>query len=81
MYGQTSRSIDLARAAVGVAKTFNVAFMGLAGTCHQKACEELGVRFIAGQLPAHVSYLRIYFYIGSLQNGSRIWITVPKENF
>ncbi|KAL5520945.1 hypothetical protein ACEPAF_2948 [Sanghuangporus sanghuang] len=47
VYGQTSRSIELARAVVGVAKTFNVAFMGLAGTCHQKASEELGVRFIA----------------------------------
>ena len=40
--------MDLARAAVGVAKSFNVAFMGLAGTCHQKASEELGVKFIAG---------------------------------
>ncbi|TCD67502.1 hypothetical protein EIP91_012307 [Steccherinum ochraceum] len=47
IYGQTSRSIDLARAAVGVAKTFNVAFMGLAGTCHQTAAAELGVPFIA----------------------------------
>ncbi|KLO16829.1 lactam utilization protein lamb [Schizopora paradoxa] len=47
VYGQTSRSMDLARAVVGVAKTYGVAFMGLAGTCHQKACEELGVKFIA----------------------------------
>jgi len=47
VYGQTSRSIELARAVVGVAKTYGVAFMGLAGTCHQKACEDLGVKFIA----------------------------------
>jgi len=47
IYGQTSRSIELARAAVGVAKTFDVAFMGLAGTCHQVAASELDVPFIA----------------------------------
>ncbi|KAG2080620.1 lamb YcsF family protein [Suillus cothurnatus] len=41
VYGQTARSIDLARAVVGVA------FMGLAGTAHQQAAEELGVPFIA----------------------------------
>ena len=40
--------MDLARAVMGVAKLFNVAFMGLAGTCHQKAAEETGVPFIAG---------------------------------
>ena len=49
IYGQTARTIDLARAVVGVAKTFNVAFMGLAGTCHQTAASELGVPFIAGK--------------------------------
>ena len=57
MYGQSARNIDLARAVVGVAKVFNgsaalpdtgVAFMGLAGTAHQQAAEELGVPFIAG---------------------------------
>lgn len=42
--------MDLARAVVGVAKTYGVAFMGLAGTCHQEACEELGVKFIAGTI-------------------------------
>ncbi|EGN97304.1 hypothetical protein SERLA73DRAFT_183982 [Serpula lacrymans var. lacrymans S7.3] len=55
VYGQTSRDIELARAAVGVAKTFNdsaaqpggIAFMGLPGTAHQQAAEELGVPFIA----------------------------------
>jgi len=47
VYGQTARSIELSRAVVSVAKTFDAAFMGLAGTCHQKAAEELGVKFIA----------------------------------
>ncbi|EJD01956.1 lactam utilization protein lamb [Fomitiporia mediterranea MF3/22] len=47
VYGQTARSPELARAAVGVAKMFNVAYMGLAGTCHQTAAEEQGVKFIA----------------------------------
>ena len=42
--------MELARAAVGVAKTFDIAFMGLAGTCHQEAAEALGVKFIAGLL-------------------------------
>jgi len=54
IYGQTCRDIDLARAAVSVAKIFSggpaansaVAFVGLAGTAHQKAAEELGVKFI-----------------------------------
>ncbi|KAH8111825.1 lactam utilization protein lamb [Phellopilus nigrolimitatus] len=47
VYGQTARSPELSRAVVGVSNTFNVAFMGLAGTSHQKAAEELGVKFIA----------------------------------
>ncbi|OSD02242.1 lactam utilization protein lamb [Trametes coccinea BRFM310] len=47
VYGMTARDPALARAAVGVAKTFGVPFMGLAGTCHQTAAEELGVPFIA----------------------------------
>ncbi|CDO72567.1 hypothetical protein BN946_scf184983.g50 [Trametes cinnabarina] len=47
VYGMTARDPALARAAVGVAKTFGVPFMGLAGTHHQKAAEELGVPFIA----------------------------------
>jgi len=47
IYGMCARDMDLARAAVGVAKLFQVAFMGLAGTCHQKAAEEADVPFIA----------------------------------
>lgn len=43
-----ARDINLARAAMGVAKTFNVPFMGLAGTCHQQAAKEAGISFIAG---------------------------------
>ena len=48
VYGMTARDIALARAVVGVAKLYNVPFMGLAGTCHQTAAQELGVPFIAG---------------------------------
>jgi UPF0271 protein len=56
IYGQTSRSLPLARAAVSITKIFNtdappnkaVAFVGLAGTAHQQAAEEAGVPFIAG---------------------------------
>ena len=44
----TARDMALARAVVGVAKMFDVPFMGLAGTCHQAAAKELGVPFIAG---------------------------------
>ena len=43
-----ARDKSLARAVMSVAKTFNVSFMGLAGTCHQQAAEEMGVPFIAG---------------------------------
>ncbi|KAF9076879.1 lactam utilization protein lamb [Rhodocollybia butyracea] len=51
IYGQTARSHELALAAVSVCKTFStpnhqVAFVGIAGTAHQKAAEELGVKFI-----------------------------------
>lgn len=44
----TARDMNLARAAVGVAKLYGVAYMGLAGTCHQAAAKELGVPFITG---------------------------------
>ncbi|KAJ7500979.1 lactam utilization protein lamb [Mycena galericulata] len=52
VYGQTARSLPLARAVVAATQAFstenqNVAFVGLAGTAHQTACEEAGVKFIA----------------------------------
>ncbi|KAJ7894204.1 hypothetical protein B0H14DRAFT_2683586 [Mycena olivaceomarginata] len=51
VYGQTARSLPLARAVVAATKVFSiedhkVAFIGLAGSAHQVACEEAGVRFI-----------------------------------
>ncbi|KAF8901327.1 lamb YcsF family protein [Gymnopilus junonius] len=52
VYGQTSRSLPLARAVVEVAQVFcsegnrDVAFVGIAGSAHQTAAEELGVKFI-----------------------------------
>ncbi|KAJ6572506.1 lactam utilization protein lamb [Mycena vulgaris] len=52
VYGQTARSLPLAHAVVAATKAFStetqkVAFIGLAGTAHQTACAEAGVRFIA----------------------------------
>lgn len=47
LQGMCARDPELAKAAVGVAKTFGVAFMGLAGTQHQLAAKELGVPFLA----------------------------------
>ncbi|THH15910.1 hypothetical protein EW146_g4650 [Bondarzewia mesenterica] len=54
IYGQTARDPALARATVSVARAFagygtssGVAFMGLAGTEHQKAAAEAGIPFIA----------------------------------
>ncbi|KAA1470854.1 lactam utilization protein lamb [Dentipellis sp. KUC8613] len=53
IYGQTARDPSLAHAAVSVARAFSkpgspaVAFMGLAGTEHQKAAAEANVPFIA----------------------------------
>lgn len=63
VYGQTARSLPLARAAVEAAQTFStdtqkVAFIGLAGTAHQTACEEAGVKFIPGS----------YIVVLSIQN-------------
>jgi len=52
IYGQTARSLPLARAVVKVIQVFSesqeqsIAFVGLAGTAHQTAAEEAGVRFI-----------------------------------
>ena len=50
--------MPLALAVVGVAKMFDVAFMGLAGTCHQQAAENLNVPFIAGEW---YLFLRFFF--------------------
>ncbi|KIJ25833.1 hypothetical protein M422DRAFT_38449 [Sphaerobolus stellatus SS14] len=52
VYGQMARSLPLAKAGVAVTKVFrepgneDIAYVGLAGTEHQKAAEEEGVRFI-----------------------------------
>lgn len=45
--GMCARDPELAKAAVGVARTFGVAFMGLAGTQHEVVAKELGVPFLA----------------------------------
>ncbi|KAJ3795712.1 lactam utilization protein lamb [Lentinula aff. detonsa] len=51
IYGQTARSDELARAVVSVCQIFStidhpVSFVGLAGTAHQRAAEDLGIKFI-----------------------------------
>ncbi|KAF8808825.1 LamB/YcsF [Phlegmacium glaucopus] len=52
IYGQSSRSLPLARAVVEVAQVFqssenqSIAFVGIAGSAHQTAAEEIGVKFI-----------------------------------
>ncbi|KAJ7205635.1 lactam utilization protein lamb [Mycena rebaudengoi] len=51
VYGQTARSLPLARAVVAATRVFatkdhDVAFIGLAGTAHQVAAEEATVKFI-----------------------------------
>ena len=49
-----ARSLPLAKAGVSVARIFrepgneDIAYVGLAGTEHQRAAEEEGVRFIPG---------------------------------
>lgn len=72
MYGQTARSLELARAVVGVAKMFGIAFMGLAGTCHQRAAQEMDVKFIAGQSYILITSPRLLIPGTLLQNGLRI---------
>ncbi|KAG6830081.1 hypothetical protein H0H87_009294 [Tephrocybe sp. NHM501043] len=52
IYNQSARSLPLAQAVVEVIKVFaphqdeDIAFVGLAGTAHQAAAEEAGVKFI-----------------------------------
>ncbi|KAF9035168.1 lamb YcsF family protein [Panaeolus papilionaceus] len=53
IYGQSSRSLPLSKAIVEVVQLFckkegnkDIALIGLAGTAHQQAAEEAGVRFI-----------------------------------
>ena len=76
-----ARDMALARAAVGVAKLFGVAFMGLAGTFHQVAAEEMGVPFIAGELSLipHISPTDIT--CPCWQNGSLTWSMTRAESF
>ncbi|KAG6869866.1 hypothetical protein C0992_001745, partial [Termitomyces sp. T32_za158] len=62
LYGQTSRSLPLARAVVQVIKLFSqeqdkdISLIGLPGTAHQTAAAEAGVKFIPGLVAC--SFLR-----------------------
>lgn len=45
-YVMSSKNIELARQAAKVAKLYNVPMLGLPGSQHEQACEELSVEFI-----------------------------------
>ncbi|KAG1748043.1 lamb YcsF family protein [Suillus lakei] len=60
VYGQTARSIDLARAVVGVTKIFKAS--AATPQAHQQASEELGVPFIA--VPIDVVRQRVNTFLG-----------------
>ena len=64
--------MELARSVVGVAKQFNVSFMGLAGTAHQVAAQELGVKFIAGR-SGELSLSLIPYCLVSLLRGGKAY--------
>jgi UPF0271 protein len=55
LYGMLSRDAALMEAAARVTALYDVPFFGLAGTQHQKVCEQAGVPFI-GELYVDLNY-------------------------
>ncbi|MFD1213438.1 5-oxoprolinase subunit PxpA [Arthrobacter sp. GCM10027362] len=55
LYGMLARDAELMEAAARVASLYGVPFFGLAGTEHQKVCEQLGVPFV-GELYVDLNY-------------------------
>lgn len=51
IYGMAARDMDTARAIAAAVRPFDVPFFGLAGTCHESAAAELGIRFIGEFFP------------------------------
>jgi len=51
----SSKNIELAREAARVAKLYGAPMLGLPGSAHQEACEELSVEFI-GEFYADLQY-------------------------
>ena len=56
LYGMLARNEDLMRAAAGVALLFDVPMLGMAGTWHERVCEQMGVPFIP-ELYVDLDYL------------------------
>lgn len=46
LYGMVGRDAELMRAAARVAIAYGVPMLGLAGTAHERVCEEVGVEFV-----------------------------------
>ncbi|WP_434620144.1 5-oxoprolinase subunit PxpA [Arthrobacter sp. A5] len=55
LYGMLARDEDLMRGAAAVAKLYDVPIYGLAGTAHQRVCDEMGVPFV-GELYVDLNY-------------------------
>ncbi|QDZ41747.1 5-oxoprolinase subunit PxpA [Corynebacterium sp. sy039] len=55
LYGMLSRDEELMREAAGVAKNYDVPFLGLSGTAHEKVCRDMGVEFV-GELYVDLDY-------------------------
>jgi 5-oxoprolinase (ATP-hydrolysing) subunit A len=55
LYGMLARDGELMRAAAKAADLYGVPFYGLAGTEHQRVCDELGVPFV-GELYVDLNY-------------------------
>lgn len=47
LYGMLARDEELMRAASSVARQYGIPMLGMAGTAHERACQEMGVPFVA----------------------------------
>lgn len=55
LYGMLARDEALMRAAASVARTYGVPMLGMAGTLHERVCNEMGVEFV-GELYVDLDY-------------------------
>ncbi|ETW76339.1 hypothetical protein HETIRDRAFT_328194, partial [Heterobasidion irregulare TC 32-1] len=89
LYGQTARDPDLADAAVSVIPSFypiaefsgapSIAFLGLAGTEHQRAARDKNVPFLAGKC-ATACTNKATLPMSTCQNGLRTLTTMRTAN-
>ncbi len=47
LYGMLARDEELMRAAASVARQYDVAMLGMAGTMHEQVCRDMGIPFVA----------------------------------